>query len=301
MMQVDPHYVSGLVTSLNTATLSQEQLSNELSSGLRVNSASDDPVVAGQAAQLGTAISRDDTFVQTAASTQSLMQVSDSALGSVVTQLTSALSLAVAGNDGTLNASDLNSISQQLTGIRNEVVSLANTNYQGTYVFAGSRGNTQPYTVDTTTVPATAAYNGDSQVGTVTTPGGQQIQTGLAGSAVFSAPGADVMTALNNLIADFSSGTASPTAATDVGALTAALGNVTQQRSVLDSSLSRIESASSYFQTDATQKTATQSNLVSADTATVATQLSAVETQSQALMSVITADEKPGLFSFMQG
>jgi flagellar hook-associated protein 3 FlgL len=300
-MQIDPHYVSGLVASLDTVTLSQQQLSNELSSGLRVNSASDDPVAAGQAALLGTSMSQDDTFVQTAATTQSLMQVSDSALGGVVTQLTSALSLAVQGSDGTLNASDLTSVSQQLAGIRDEVVSLANTSYQGTYVFAGSDGNMQPYTVDTTTTPATATYNGDTNVGSVTTPNGQQIQTGLAGSAVFSAAGADVMAALNNLVADFASGTASSTAASDIGVLKTALNNVTQQRSVLDSSLSRLESASTYFQTDETQKTAAQSSLVAADTATVATQLSAVETQSQALMSVITADEKGGLFSYMQG
>jgi len=300
-MQVDPHYVTGLVASLSSATLSQQQLSTELSSGLRVNSVSDDPVAAGQAALLGASVGQDDTFVQTAATTQSLMQVSDSALGSVVTQLTSALSLAVQGNDGTMNASDLKSISQQLVGVRDEVVSLANTSYQGTYVFAGSDGSTKPYTLNTSTTPATATYNGDSQVGSVTTPNGQQIQTGLAGSAVFSAPGADVLSALNSLIADLGSGAAGGTSAGDIGTLQNALTNVSQQRSTLDSSLSRLQSSSSYFQTDATQKTAAQTSLVSADTATVATQLSAVETQSQALMSVITADEKAGLFSYMQG
>ena len=38
------------------------------------------------------------------------MQVADSALGSVVTQLTSAMSLAVAGNSGAESAPDLESI-----------------------------------------------------------------------------------------------------------------------------------------------------------------------------------------------
>jgi flagellar hook-associated protein 3 FlgL len=300
-MQVDPKYVSGLVTSLEGATATQAQLSAELSSGLRVTSASDDPVAAGQSSLLGASISRDDTFVQTAATTQSLMQVSDSALGGVVTQLTSALSLAVEGSNGTNHAADLTSLSQQLVGIRDEVVSLANTSYQGSYVFSGSQGNTPPYTIDNSTSPATATYNGDTNVGSVTTPNGQQIQTGLAGSAVFSAPGADVMSALNNLIADFSSGTASSTATTDIAALKTALANVSQQRSVLDSSLSQLESTSTYFQTDSVQKTVAQTNLVSADVATVATQLSSVETQTQALESVITADEKQGLFSYLTG
>ena len=134
-----------------------------------------------------------------------------------MTQLTSALSLAVAGNSGTESAADLTSLSQQLSGIRDQVVSLANTSYQGTYIFAGSQGNVQPFTVDTSTSPATTTYNGDAQVGTVTTTNGQQIQTRLAGSAVFSASGADVMSALNSLIADFANGTVSATAGTDIG------------------------------------------------------------------------------------
>jgi flagellar hook-associated protein 3 FlgL len=299
-MRVDPQYIGGLVQSLDNSTLTEQQLSSQLSSGLRVTSLSDDPVAAGQASLLGSAISQDDTFVQTAATTQSLMQVSDSALGSVVTQLTSALSLAVEGSNGTENATDLQANAQQLTGIRDEILSLANTSYDGTYVFAGSKGNTAPYTLDTSTSPATATYNGDTNVGSVTTPSGQQIQTGLAGSAIFSATGADVFQALNNIIADFSSGTASSSATADTAALKTALSNVSQQRSTLDSGISRLQSASTYAQTDATQKTATQGSLVSVDTATVATQLSAVETQRTALMSVMATLEKGSLFDDIQ-
>jgi flagellar hook-associated protein 3 FlgL len=298
-MRVDPHYVSSLVDSLNKSTLAEQQLTAELSSGLRVSSLSVDPVAAGQASLLSSAISQDDNFVQQAASTQSRMQVADSALGGVVTQLTTALSLAVAGSSGTESAPDLTSLSQQLSGIRDQVVALANTSYQGTYIFAGSQGDVKPYTVDTTTSPANTTYYGDSLVGTVTTQNGQQIQTGLAGSAVFSAPGADVMTALNNLVADFASGAPSSTAAADVGILQKALGNVSQQRSVLDSSLSRLESASTYAQTDATNRTISVSTLVAADPATVATQLSAAETQNQALMAVISTVEKQSLFDYV--
>jgi flagellar hook-associated protein 3 FlgL len=82
-MRVDPNYVSGLVDSLNKSTLSEQRLTAELSSGLRVSSLSDDPVAAGQASLLATAISQDDRFVQTAATSQSFMQVADSALGAV--------------------------------------------------------------------------------------------------------------------------------------------------------------------------------------------------------------------------
>jgi flagellar hook-associated protein 3 FlgL len=300
-MRVDPNYVSGLVVSLNSSTLSEQKLTAELSSGLRVSSLSDDPVAAGQASLLSSAISQDDSFVQTASTAQSLMQVTSSTLSSVVTQLTSGISQAVSGNSGTANAADLSAISQQLGSVRDQVVSLANTSYQGIYIFAGSQGNVQPFTVNSTTSPATTTYNGDAQVNTITTENGQQLQTTLAGSAVFSASGADVMTALNNLIADFSSGSVSATASVDIGALKNALSNVSQQQSILGSSLARIESASTYAQTDAVNRTAAAGALVAADPATVATQLSSAETQNQALMSVIGTVEKQDLFSYLQG
>ena len=299
-MRVDPHYVSGLVTSLNSSTLSEQKLSGELSSGLRVSSLSDDPVAAGQASLLSSSISQDDTFVQSAATAQSLMQVAGSTLSSVVTQLTSALSLAVAGNSGTESASNLNSLSQQLSSVRDQVVSLANTSYQGTYIFAGTQGGTKPFSVSNSTSPATTTYSGDSQVNTITTENGQQLQTSLAGSAVFAAPGADVMSALNNLIADFANGMVSGTAESDIGTLKNALSNVSEQQGILGSSLARIESASTYAQTDSVNRTATVGALVASDPATVATQLSAVETQTQALMSVISTVEKQSLFTYVQ-
>lgn len=298
-MQVDPNYVRGLVASLNASTLSEQQLTSELSSGLRVSSLSDDPVAAGQASVFNSSISQDDSFVQTAAGTESMMQVASSALSSVVTQLTSALSLAVQGNSGTNSAADLTSLSQQLGSVRDQVLSLANSSYQGTYIFAGSQGATQPFTLDTSTSPATVTYSGDNDTGSITTSNGQQIQTTLSGSAVFTASGANVMSSLNNLVADFSSGEVSSTAATDIGALQAALANVSQQQAILGSSLDRIESASTYAQTDATNRTAALSSLVSADPATVATELSAAETQNQALMSVISTVEKQSLFNYI--
>jgi flagellar hook-associated protein 3 FlgL len=106
-MRVDPNYISNLAAALNQSTQKEVALTSELSSGLRVASLSDGPVAVAQSTLLGSSIAKDDTFVQTASSESSRMQVTDSTLGEVVTQITSALSTAVRGNNGTLNASDL--------------------------------------------------------------------------------------------------------------------------------------------------------------------------------------------------
>jgi flagellar hook-associated protein 3 FlgL len=299
-VRVDPNYVSNLSVALNQSSSTEATLTNELSSGLRVTSLSDDPSAAAQSTLLATAISSDDTFVQTASGTQSMMQASDSTLGEVVTQLTSAISLAVSGGNGTENASNIASIEQQLTGIRAQVLSLANTSYLGQSLFAGSQGSVTPFTMDTSTSPATTSYAGDTNANYVETPSGQKIQTNLVGSDVFGSGTTGVFGALNQLIADFSGSTAGATTSADTGTLTAALGNLSSQRSFLDGSLSRLQSTSTYAQTEESQLQAQQGTLVSANTATVATQLSAAETQGQALMSVISTLEKTDLFSYMQ-
>jgi flagellar hook-associated protein 3 FlgL len=299
-MQVDPNYIQNLVGSLNTATANEAQLTNELSSGLGVTSLASDPAAVGQSTLLSAAISQDDSYVQASASAQSQLQVTDSALGEVVSQLTSALSVAVEGANGTQNATDQVSTANQLSAIRNQVLSLANTQYLGQYVFSGSDGSVQPFAQDNTTTPATTTYNGDTALQYTTTETGQQIQTNLPGSSIFTPPGANVFTALNQIVSDFSSGASSSTLQFDTTQLSTALHGVVTQRSVLDNSLAQLESTSTYAQTSATQLQAAQSTLVSADTASIATQLSSTETQSQALMSSISTLEKNSLFDYLK-
>jgi flagellar hook-associated protein 3 FlgL len=300
-MRVDPNYITNLTASLDASTNAENTLTSELSSGLRVASLQNDPVAVEQAALLGSSIARDDTFVQTASGVASSMQVADTTLGETVTQITSAISLAVSGNDGALNASNFSTIAQQLSGVRDQVLSLANTSYQGQYLFSGSQGSVQPFTLDSSTVPATVTYSGDTSVQSVQTPSGQQIQTNLPGSSVFGAGSSGVLGALNQLIADFSSGApASATITADTAALTGALTGLSGQRATLDTSLSQLQSTSTYVQTQQAQLSVAQSSLVSADPATVATQLSSAETQHQALLSVINALGNSDLFSLMR-
>ncbi len=299
-MRVDPNYVSNLAGALNQSSSLEATLANELSSGLRVTSLQDDPAAVAESTLMASAISKDDTFVQTASGAQSLMQVSDSTLGEVVSQLTSAVSLAVSGSNGTLNAANIASIKQQLTGIRDQVLSLANTSYLGQSLFGGSQGSVKPFTLDTTTTPATTTYVGDTNLNYIQTPSGQKIATNVAGSDIFGSGASGVFGALNQLIADLSGTTASASAGAATGTLSAALGQVSAQRSLLDGSLSRVQATSTYAQTEESQMKVQQGTLVSADPASVATQLRAAEVQNQALMSVMTALHKTNLFSYIQ-
>ncbi len=296
-MRVNPQYMTNLVSSLDATSSTEERLTEELASGSQVNALSDSPIAAGENVLLSAQIGSDDSFSQTASSTTSMLQVTDSTLGSVVSQLTTAISLATEANNGTLNSSNLQSISQQLAGIRDEVISLANSTYLGHFVFAGSQGNAAPYTLDTSSSPAVATYHGDTDVDWLETPTGQKIQLNVPGSQIFSASGTNVLDTLNALVSDFSSGAAAPTAAADTEALSAAVNYVSQQRVVIDNSISRLTAAENYTQSESTQLTAAQTNLLQADVGQVATQLSTAETQQAALSQVIATLGKQSLFN----
>ncbi|HEX4020043.1 MAG TPA: flagellar hook-associated protein FlgL [Acidobacteriaceae bacterium] len=299
-MRIDPNFVQGLVGAVDQAQANEQTYTNEISTGVSVNSLSDNPVAAAQDYLLRSEISVNDSFVQSASTMESQMQVTDTALAGVVTQLNSAISLATEGNNGTLNASDVQSISTQLSGILDEVVSLANSSYQGQYLFGGSQTQTPPFSLNTGTTPATVNYTGDSDVLYSTTPSGQQIQVNLPGNQVFGSGTTGVIAALSQMVSDFSTGVPSSTSVEDAANLTTALQTVSQQRVVLDNGLNRLQSNSTYTQSETTQLQVAQNAEIQADPSTVATELSQAETQNTSLLDMIASlDAQPTLFSML--
>jgi len=296
-VRVDPYYVSNLVTSLDRTQSAEQLLMSELSSGVRVNSLSQDPVASGENVLLLNQIQRDDSFTQSSSLVHGQLQVADSALGGVVSQLTQAISLATAANNGTLNSSQLKAISNQLAGIRDDVTSLANTSYQGQYIFAGSQTSTTPFTTSNLTTPATTTYNGDSNVNFLHTPDGQTIQLNMPGDQIFTASGTNsVFGALNKLVADYATGTSVGASVVDTEALGASLNYVSQQRVTLDNSLTRLTAASDAITSEKTQLTSAQTSLLQADLPQISTQLSLAETQQTALEDVISQLGSGSLF-----
>lgn len=288
-MRVDPNYVSNLAASLDQTQASLQQLTSELSSGVRVTSLSKDPVAAGQNVLMLNQIQQDDSFTQSSSLVTGQLQVADSALGSVVSQLTQAISLATSANNGTMNSSNVKSISSQIAGILSEVTTLANTSYQGQYIFAGGQTSAAPFSTSTATSPSVTTYSGDQNINYLQMPNGQQIQLNVPGNQIFMGSGSNsVFAALNSLVADYASGTVNTNqAVSDTQALNTALNYVSQQRVTIDNSITHLTAASDSVTSEQTQLTAAQTNLMQADVAKVSTQLSMAETQQTALEDVI--------------
>ncbi len=303
-MRVDPNYVSNLATSLDQSQATEQQLTSELSSGVRVTSLGQDPISSGENVLLLNQIQQDDSFTQSSSLVSGKLQVSDSALGSVVSQLTQAISLATSANNGTMNASDVKSIANQIAGIRNEVQSLANTSYQGQYIFSGGQSSKVPFTTSASTSPAVTSYAGDEDVNYLEMPNGEKIQLNIPGDQIFSSAGGNsVFAALNSLVADYSSGTVNTSqAVNDTQALSTALGYVSQQRVVIDNSITHLTAATDAVSSEQTQLTAAQTSLMQTDIPQLSTQLSLAETQQTALEDVIAqlGSVSNSLFSKLQ-
>ena len=304
-MRVDPTYITSLVGSLDQTQAGEQQLSSELSSGASITSLSQNPVGSGENVLLLSQIQQDDSFTESSNLVTGQLQVADSALGSVVTELTQAISLATSANNGTMNPSDVKSIANQISGIVDEVQSLANTSYQGQFIFAGGKTTAAPFATSTATSPAVTSYNGDENVNFLELPNGQKIQLNVPGDQVFLGAGANsVFGALNALVADYSSGQVNTQqAASDTAALSTALNFVSQQRVTIDSSITQLSAASGAVTSEKTQLTAAQTDLMQADLPTISTQLSLAETQQTALEDVIAQLESTSnsLFSKLQG
>jgi flagellar hook-associated protein 3 FlgL len=296
-MRIDPNFVQNLISAVNQVQANEQTYTNEISTGVSVNSLSDNPAAASQDYLLRSEISANDSFIQSASTLGSQMQVTDTALGSVVTQLTSAISLATQGNNGTLNASNVAAVTNQLAGIRDEVVSLANSSYQGQYLFAGSRTQTQPFALSPGSPPL-VLYSGDSTVTYAVTPNGQNIQMNLPGNQVFGSGSTGVLATMNTLINDFSTGASASTIAVDISHLSAGLQTVSQQRVILDNGLSRLQASSTYAQSETTQLQAAQNAVIQSNPAKLAAELSQTTTQNTSLIDMIAnLDALPTLFS----
>lgn len=303
-MRVDPYYLSNLVGSLDQTQATEQQLSTELSSGVAVTSLSENPVSAGENVLLLNQMQQDDSFTQNSDLVTGQLQVADSALGSVVSELTQAISLATSANNGTMSTSDVQSVGNQISGILNEVQSLANTSYQGQYIFAGGQTSTAPFSTSAGASPETTSYSGDGDVNYLELPNGQRIQLNVPGDQVFLGSGSNsVFGALNALVADYSTGKVdTQQAVQDTEALNTALNYVSQQRVTIDNSMNQLTAAASAVSNEQTQLTAAQTNLMQADLPTISTQLAQAETQQTALEDVIAELESPSnsLFSKLQ-
>jgi flagellar hook-associated protein 3 FlgL len=224
-----------------------------------------------------------DQYTQNISSVTSMVQTADSALSSVVTSLTQAISLGTEGANGTSSAANQQAIATQVQGILSSVASQANLSYQGAYLFGGTASTTTPYTADSSS-PTGYTYNGNDGVNSVQIGDQLSVQVNLPGSQIFSNSTTNVLGSLSSLVSALQSGN-STAIGTATSAVSAALNYVSQQRVVYGNAESQLNAQETYLQQETVNLSTQATSLVGVDMAKAATTLSQAETDNNAALA----------------
>lgn len=128
-------------------TLAQSQV--QLTSGKRVNAASDDPTAAARAERALAAIARNEANQRSLDASRNVMNITESALGDTVELIQSARETLVAAGNGSYTDGERKALAVKLREIRNQLLSVANRpDGGGGFVFGGQGSSTPPF-VDT--------------------------------------------------------------------------------------------------------------------------------------------------------
>ncbi|MCS2147855.1 flagellar hook-associated protein FlgL [Scandinavium manionii] len=118
----------------------------QMSTGLRVNRPSDDPIAASQAVVLSQAQSQTSQYASARSFATQRISQEENTLSSVTSSIQAAQEKIVYAGNGTLSDDDRASLATDLQGIRDQLMNLANSqDGNGRYMFAGYKTDTAPF------------------------------------------------------------------------------------------------------------------------------------------------------------
>ena len=182
-VQIFNQGVNNLLDRQADVTKTQEQLA----SGKRIMSASEDPAGTARTLDITSQLARIDAFQRNTVAVQSSLNLEESALGSVVNDLQRARELTIQANNASMTAPDRHAIAVELSAILESIIAAGNTqDASGEYIFAGFQSETRPFTQTS----SGATYNGDDGQRFMQVSANVQIAASNSGNEVFMSAGA---------------------------------------------------------------------------------------------------------------
>ena len=295
--RVNPNILPDLLSSIEQAQQGQHTAVQQMATGRSVNNLSDNPASAAGLVINDALASEAGQFVSNASDAQSKLQAADSALSNATQVLTTAITVGAEGANGTLSTANRQALAQQVQGLQQQMLGLANTAYEGVYIFGGTEVTSQPFVSDTSS-PAGVQYQGNAGVTSVQVGEGQSVQTNVAGNQLFLNSSGNVFQALNDLASALTSGNGIAAANTEVQQ---AFSQLSTQRVTYGNALSQLQSAQNFLSQEQVDLSTQQNQLVGANL----TQVVANESQSQVdLEAALSATGQilnlPNLLSYLK-
>jgi len=234
------------------------QTMERLSTGQRINSASDDAAGLAIASKMTSQIRGLDQAVRNGNDAISMLQTADGAMVEVSNMLQRMRELSVQGGNGTLSSSDLTALNTEFVALRTEIDRIAdNTQWNGDNLLDGSAGT----------------------AGVIT------FQVGYEADQTITADVGDLNLAAGDILAADLSAitiTTATLANTQVTALDAAIAGIDSKRATLGSTINTLEFAVDNLANVSQNTSASRSRIQDADYATETTELARTQIIAQA-------------------
>jgi len=156
----------------------------QLSTGKQITKPSDEPDKASLVTRLESEIARQKSYQGNIKSVEIRLKAEETALNSTSDVMYRMKELAVQAANDTLGAADRKTISLEMTELRNQMLSLANSqDSNGNYLFAGSRVSQMPFAPDAKGV---LVYKGDQARMVVGVGDNRRMNQNIPGSDAFT-------------------------------------------------------------------------------------------------------------------
>lgn len=276
------------------------KLQQQLATGKRIVSPSDDPAGAARLIGLSEAAKLADQYQRNISSARTALELEDTVLASVVDNLQRARELAVQGLNDSNSAQDRASIALEIRQIKDEVLALANrTNGSGRYLFAGYQVLTEPFSES---APGVFSYAGDQGQRQIQIGASRRVADGDDGQSVFlaiddgSGGNESVFTTLHDLAVSLEADAPSGASLDQVDN---ALEHIIDFRASVGARLNAIDSQSRVNEASLVQLETIRSEIEDLDLAEAASRLSQQSITLQAAQQAFVRVQNLNLFNFL--
>ncbi|MHB1186620.1 flagellar hook-associated protein FlgL [Thiobacillus sp.] len=277
----------------------------QISSGRRILSPSDDPVAAARALEVTQSQSLNAQHGLNRQHATSALASVEGSLSSVTTLLQDVKTTVIAAGNGALSDTERGFMATELRGRFEQLLGLANSrDAMGNYQFSGFQTTTPPFAE---IAPGSVQYQGDQGQRLMQVDATRQMAVNNTGQAVFQGGGQDIFDTLNDLITllqtpvvDAATTTALNTGlATANGNLDLALDNVLTVRASVGARLQELDALDSAGEDRHIQYSQILSDLQDLDYTQALTQLSQQQVTLEAAQRSFVAITGLSLFNFL--
>lgn len=152
--------VKGYLSDLKNNLQNMKKYQEQLSSGKEIRRPSDDPFKVARSMELNSSISANERYKSNIDEGLGWLETTDEALGQINDSLQRIRELTLQGSTDTYDATQRQAIQKEIDQLKEQIMQIGNTAYDGRYIFGGDKTVNQPFDISSGTVSYNGSTNG---------------------------------------------------------------------------------------------------------------------------------------------